>query len=275
VASDQPGIAAPNGDGTAVAAAARAGEPDRYLAALLAPPPQRDALLALAAFAAELHRIPRLIVREPLMGEIRLQWWRDALALAEGRRTGHEVADAVRQAARSHGLPAPLLEGLIDARALELAAGPFADDRSLQDFLWSTEGALFALAARVLGHPPSAGAEVACRASGEAYGMARLLLSLPRSLAQGRIPLSQTEIAKAGATAHELLAGTAGAKVGGLLGAYRVQICHSLVRARRLAAQLPRRTRIAFLPLALVKPYSGRRSGRAASPCARRPVSRS
>jgi phytoene synthase len=85
--------------------------------------------------------------------------------------------------------------------------------------------------------------------------MARLLFTLPHSLAQGRIPLSQEEIAKAGATVHALLAGTVGAQVSGLLGAYRAHIAQSLVSARRLAAQLPRRARIAFLPLALVGPY--------------------
>jgi phytoene synthase len=255
VASDQPGIATPGDDGTAVAAAARAGEPDRYLAALLAPPPEREALLALAAFAAELARIPRLVVREPLMGEVRLQWWRDALGLSEGQRTGYGVADAVRQAVRSYGLPVPLLDGLIEARSLEFGDDPFADDRALQDFLWSTEGAQFALAARVLGLGSGAGVEAACSASGQAYGMARLLFTLPHSLAQGRIPLARTELATAGVTAHELLAGTASTNAAALMGTYRVQIRHSLVVARRLAAQLPRRTRIAFLPLALVRPY--------------------
>jgi phytoene synthase len=215
----------------------------------------RRCSLALAAFAAELARIPRLVVREPLMGEVRLQWWRDALALGEGERTGHGVADAVRQAVHNYNLPVPLLDGLIEARCLELGGGPFADDPALQDFLWSTEGALFALAARVLGVPSGAGVEAACRASGQAYGMARLLFTLPRTLAEGRIPLSQTGIATAGVAPNQLPSGVAGTKVARLLGTYRVQIRHSLVSARRLASQLPRRTRIAFLPLALVKPY--------------------
>jgi 15-cis-phytoene synthase len=253
--NDEPGIATPSGDAAAVAEAARAGEPDRYLAALLAPPAEREALLALAAFAAELARIPWLAVREPLMGQIRLQWWRDALALPEGERAGHGVADAVRQAARRYGLAPSLLDAPIDARALELGGGPFADDRELGDVLWGTEGALFALAARVLGHAPGAGLDAACSAAGRAYGLARLLFSLPHSLAHGRMPLPQTAMANAGVSAHELLAGNAGAAVGRLLDGCRLQIRHSLVSARRLVAQLPRRTRIAFLPLALVAPY--------------------
>jgi phytoene synthase len=265
--TDAPGSAAPQDDAAAVAEAARAGEPDRYLAALLAPPPEREALLALAAYAAELARIPLLVVREPMMGAIRLQWWRDALALAEGERAGHAVADAVRRAARRYGLDAPLLETPIDARALELGGGPFAGERELGDFLRGTEGTLFALAARVLGHlPADAGLEAACGAAGQAYGMARLLFSLPHSLAQGRLPIPQADMTRAGVSAHALLAGTAGPETGRLLAGYRLQIRNSLVSARRLAARLPRRTRIAFLPLALVGPYvraqerAGRRS---------------
>ena len=72
--------------GDPVIASARSGEPDRYLAALLAPPAARADLLALAAFASELARVPSLVTREPTMGEIRLQWWRDALAARPARR---------------------------------------------------------------------------------------------------------------------------------------------------------------------------------------------
>jgi 15-cis-phytoene synthase len=239
----------------AVAAAAKTGEPDRYLAALLAPPRQREGLLALAAFAAELARIPRLVVREPMMGEVRLQWWRDALAQAEGERTGHPGADAVRQAARRFALPAALLDGMIEARALELGSAPFADEAALDDYLWHIEGGQFALAARVVGLPAGADVDTACRFSGQAYGAARLLLELPRSLSLGRIPLSQAQMAQAGVGAHELLAGVGGAEVAGLLAACRARIGESLAVARRFVHQQSPAARIAFLPLALVGPY--------------------
>jgi phytoene synthase len=252
-------------DGAAIAAAARAGEPDRYLAALLAPPAQRHALLALAAFAAELARIPLLVVREPAMGEIRLQWWRDALELPQGLRTGHAVADAVRAAAQTHHLPAALLEGLTEARATQLSSDPLPNEEALHAYLWKTEGALFALSARVLGLAENAETEAACRASGHAYGLARLLLDLPRSLAQGRIPLAQTHLAAAGIAAQELLAGEGGAKLASLVHALQAQIRGSLATARQFATRLPRPGRVAFLPLALVGPYlrAFERSGRA------------
>ena len=126
---------------TEVAALARAGEPDRYLAALLAPPPQREALLALAAFAAELARIPRRAVREPFMGEVRLQWWRTALGLDDGGGDsgGHAVAVAMRAAVRSHDLPGATLNDMIDAQVHELRQAPFQDDAAVKMVLHTCE----------------------------------------------------------------------------------------------------------------------------------------
>ena len=141
--------------GDAVAASARAGEPDRYLAALLAPPSARHHLLALAAFSSELARVPSVVTREPMMGEIRLQWWRDALepagSLARDRQPDRRCR--ARRCARPRS-PAPLLLDVIDARALDLADEPVADDAELHDYLWKSEGALFALAAGILGREP-------------------------------------------------------------------------------------------------------------------------
>lgn len=58
---------------------------DRYLACLLAPREKRHSLACLYAFYAEIARI-RDVIREPLPGEIRLQWWRDLLESRSGAR---------------------------------------------------------------------------------------------------------------------------------------------------------------------------------------------
>jgi hypothetical protein len=63
----------------AVRASARLNAPDRYYAALFAPAAVRDDLIALAAFCGEIARIGRQ-VSEPVMGEIRITWWRDPCA---------------------------------------------------------------------------------------------------------------------------------------------------------------------------------------------------
>ena len=128
---------------------ARAGEPDRYLAALLAPPPARLHLLALAAFSSELANVSAAVTREPVMGEIRLQWWRDSLAPGVAP-TGNPIADALRAAIAEASLPRPVLLDVIDAHALDLNPQPLESDADLDAYLQRTEGALFGLAARIL-----------------------------------------------------------------------------------------------------------------------------
>ncbi len=246
----------PTAAADAVVASARAGEPDRYLAALLAPPAARSGLLALAAFAGEIARVPYIASSEPAIGEIRLQWWRDALQPAdEAARTGNPIADALRAAARSHALPRALLLDIIEARSLDVAGEAMADDAALHSHLWKSEGALFALAGRILAPDAEVAIDAAAAASGHAYGLTRLLLDLPRTLSRGRVPLPQSRLAAAGVTRPELLAAEDGRKVTNLLAGLRDEVRTSLVMSRQCVANLPREARTAFLPLALVQSY--------------------
>src|SRR3569623_2664134 len=75
-----------------LAASVRAADPDRYFSALFAPAPQRPYLYALYAFNAELARVAET-VREPMLGAIRLEWWRvTAEGAANGAPRNHDVA---------------------------------------------------------------------------------------------------------------------------------------------------------------------------------------
>jgi len=242
--------------GEALARSARRGEPDRYLAALLAPPSARAHLLALAAFSSELARVPQAVAREPMMGEVRLQWWRDALAPADGvLRTGNPVADAVRDTVRELDLSRALLADVIEARALELAPSPIADDAELRAYLWNSEGVLFALAAGVLRRRSDLDVQPAAAASGQAYGLARLLLGLPHALARRRLLLPRTRLDAVGASPEALMAGGDARGIAEVLVDLHAEARHSLRAARQHVAKLPRDTRAAFLPLALVEPY--------------------
>jgi phytoene synthase len=233
---------------------ARNGEPDRYLSALLASAEVRPLLLALAAYSAELRHIPEAVKREPMMGEIRLQWWRDTLhALAKGERIGHPVADVLGEGIRDGQLPLGLLLDVTDARAFDLTPGPFANQQALQVYLEHTECTLFLLATRVLG---GAGAtfDLACRAAGEAYGLARLLVDLPHALARGCLRLPVT----AGGSAELALvlrSGRSDDAVRQLLAGLACRARRMLATARQTVHGMPRDMRVAFLPLALVEPY--------------------
>jgi phytoene synthase len=241
----------------AVAAAARSGEPDRYLAALLSPAPARPALLAVAAFSAEIGRVPFIAANEPAIGEIRLQWWREALGQDRAEAlTGSPVADALQAAVVRHDLSRSRLEDMIDARALEVSGEVLPDDGALRDHLWKSDGVAFALAARILAPDiPAQAVERAAAACGHAYGLARLLLRLPHSLSLGRLPLPQSRLDSAGVTQEDLLAAKSGAGVAGLVTGLCRECRAALDAGRRDVADLPRRIRPAFLPLALVEPY--------------------
>lgn len=182
----------------AVRAAARAGERDRYLAALLAPGGLRTDLIALAAFSAELHRA-RDVVREPMMGEIRLQWWRDALpALARGERTANPVADALGAAMLRHNLMPAELEPSIEARSLELQGGH--DEQSVAD----AEAALFTAALLVLGVPAAPASDALCAEAGVAYGVARVAAAPGVRADRGNVARARAALAAATGRLREL-----------------------------------------------------------------------
>src|ERR1700726_4236630 len=91
----------------------RAADKDRFLAALFAPAEHRGALHALYAFNIEIARV-REVIREPLAGEIRLQWWNDAVAgRAAGDVEANPVVAALLAAVARYRLPTEPLTGFI------------------------------------------------------------------------------------------------------------------------------------------------------------------
>jgi phytoene synthase len=123
---------------------------DRYIASLFAPAERRPHLHALYAFDIEIARVGH-VVREALAGEIRLQWWREALA---GRVpdvvAGHPVAAALTETIARCALPPEPLERLIDVRALDLYDDPIATLDELASHARDSASTIFDLAARIL-----------------------------------------------------------------------------------------------------------------------------
>ena len=95
-------------------------DPERFLTCLFAPAERREALFALYAFNQEVAKT-RAIVSEPLLGEIRLTWWREAIAqIYEGTPLQHAVVRALAEAVRAHDLPRAPFDRLIEARGQDL-----------------------------------------------------------------------------------------------------------------------------------------------------------
>lgn len=124
---------------------------DRFLATLFAPAGPREALFALYAFNLEVARIPEM-VSEPLLGAIRLQWWREAIdAIFAGAPPRHVAAAGLADAVRRFGLGRVHFDRLLDARALDLAEQPPADLAALVAYADGSCAALVHLALEALG----------------------------------------------------------------------------------------------------------------------------
>ena len=82
----------------------RTADRDRFLSSLFAPGELRGALHALYAFNVEIARV-RDVAREPLPGEIRLQWWRDVVGGERGEEAAaNPVASALLAVIARHEL---------------------------------------------------------------------------------------------------------------------------------------------------------------------------
>src|ERR1700736_503137 len=169
------------------AALVRAADKDRFIAALFAPAQHRGALHALYAFNIEIARV-REIIREPLAGEIRLQWWSDAIAgEAAGDAQANPVAAALLAAVERYRLPSELLTALIAARRFDLYDDPMRDLADFNDYARATSSAVIELSARVLNEDDMPGLGRLALHAGLGYAIAGLLQAFPIHAARGQL----------------------------------------------------------------------------------------
>lgn len=160
-----------------LAAFVRQYDRDRFAIAMLAPEHRRENLFALYAFNYELAKV-RESVREPMMGRVRLQWWRDTLAeIAAGQPPRrHEVAEPLARIIRAHHLSQSTLTRMIDAREQDLMPDPPTTFTQLEDYVEATGGGLNSLALQALAVKDSKGAaQIAARHVGVGYALAGIL----------------------------------------------------------------------------------------------------
>lgn len=174
---------------------ARACDRDRFLAALFAPEGRREALFALIAFNGEIARV-RETVKEPMLGLVRLQWWRDALAAARaGTPPRHPVVEALAEVFAAHDVPDAPFHRLLDARAFDLESEPPEDMSALAAYAEATSSALVELMLHVLGTPE---AMAAGRPLGIAYALSGLMRAVPHDANLGKIFLPRAALRAAG-----------------------------------------------------------------------------
>lgn len=146
---------------------------DRYLSALFLSADRRAPAMALYAFNLEIART-REIVSEPLLGQIRLQWWRETIeGIYAGTPREHPVVEALSSTIGKHDLQRDGLERLIDAREADLDDTPPQDLDALAQYAEATSGELSALVMHCLSEPGGT-AVTAARNVGTAWAIVGL-----------------------------------------------------------------------------------------------------
>ena len=250
----------------------RAEDKDRFLATLFAPERYRRALYALYAFDVEIARV-RAVAREPMPGEIRLQWWRDVFAGAGTREAGgNPVAAALAATVVRYRLPPQMFLDLLEARAFDLYDDPMGSLAELDGYVEKTVSAVMALAAQILsdGHDP--GAKDLIRHAGIAYGIARLLAVFPQHAARRQLYLPLDAMHRQGARAEDAFAGVVTPELRAALAELRRHAGEHLAQAHGAAARMPAAIAPALLPASLVRPMLDRLERRSKDPFAASPL---
>lgn len=235
------------------AALVREADRDRYLATLFAPAQHRDALFALYAFGVEIARV-RDLAREPMPGEIRLQWWREALSgERDGEAAAHPVAAALRTTLTRYGLTADRCVALIDAHSFDLYDEPMATVTDLEIYGIKTQSALFGMATEILGGRGAA-TELVTIDAGIAYAIAGVLYNLFRHAARHQLYLPLDLLNRHGVDRNGIFAGQADESLRAALGDLRALARRHLATAQAQLAAVPPDSLPALLPAALVGP---------------------
>jgi phytoene synthase len=233
----------------------REGDPDRYWATLFAPADKRPVLFALYAFNFEIARV-RESVREAMVGEIRLQWWRDALqGEARGDVRANPVAAALDDTIVKFRLPRRALVDLIDARVFDLYEDPMPTLNDLEGYGGETSSRLIRLATLILADGRDPGGADAAGHAGVAYAITGLLRAFPWHARGGQLYIPKDILDRHGVVREDVVTGRGGPGLLGALADMRAIARRHLGQARTLKGSVRSEVRPAFQPAALVEPY--------------------
>jgi phytoene synthase len=244
----------------------READKDRFLAALFAPADRRGALFAVYAFNIEVARV-RENIREAMAGEIRLQWWRDAIETGAGEARAHPVADALLETIARFTLPVAPFVDLVEARAFDLYDDPMPTSAALEGYAVKTSSALMQIAAAIL-DPPFAVMPDAIREGGRAYALTGLLRAFPIHAARGQLYVPFDVLERHGAHIEDVYAGRDTPQLRAALTEMRQMARTHFENYRRAAGQILPAQASALLPLALVPHTLDRLDRSAATPFA-------
>jgi NADH dehydrogenase [ubiquinone] 1 alpha subcomplex assembly factor 6 len=236
----------------------RAHDRDRFQTALFAPAERREALFALYAFNYEVARV-RESVTQPMLGQIRLQWWREVVAEAYAGAPARQhavagpLADLIGRIApaREH------FERIIDTRECDLADEPPADMAALEDYAEGTSARLLYLVVEALGVTEPA-AVAAAGEVGIVYALAGLLRAMPYHAGAGRSYIPAEFAERAGLDPNDYARRRDSPALRTIAAELAEAAASHLTAARRHTKGPPRGARAALLPAVIADRFLAR-----------------
>lgn len=232
----------------------RIADRDLYLASLLIPNDYRSDITALYAFNAEIARV-RDVVSEALPGEIRLQWWRDAISTSSEEARANPLANILLDVIEKYDLPRESFDKMLLARAFDLYDDPMPNQNDLEGYAGETTSLLFQLASLIAGADQSSKLADACGHAGVAYVLMQIVRDLPRHASRGQLYLPAELLKKSGAERERILNGEMHEGLANALSEMSALCREHRKKAQQAIHELPDNVQPVFLPLALIELY--------------------
>ncbi len=228
---------------------------NRYLSGSLADSKRRQQLFSLYAFDIEINQI-RDKISDAFPGEVRIQWWRDAIT---GNETGgvgnHPIASALISTIENYQLPIDPICNLLEARTFDIYNDPMPTMHDLEGYLGETSSILFQLATHILTSNSFQKLADACGHAGVAYGLTNLLRSFPLHCRRRQLYIPVEIIKKYEVTESDLYNFSNLEGVTNILTEMRNQVRLHIKQLERYLPDIPLPAYPVFLPICLIELY--------------------
>lgn len=193
------------------------------------------------------------MVRDPLPGEIRLQWWRDLVeGDARGDALANPLAAGLMAAIEANALPRKAFSDMLEARVFDLYDDPLETRTALEGYSGETASMLIQLAALVLSPEVAPSVAETAGHAGVAQAMAGMLLLMPLHRRRGQVYVPLDMLSAVGLDRDSFLAGEDRQRIAAAIDIFAGVALEHLQKAR--TTKIPPAVFAAFLPVALAGP---------------------
>ena len=151
---------------------------DRYLVTLFCEKSKLRGLFALLAFHVEVAKT-RESISDPMLGEIRLQWWKEAIdGIVSGKLREHPVIAELAIAVKCYDLPIESLYRLVEIRKSEIYDQAPQTLSGLVEYAKRSSGALHGLCCHILNKDAAPARRAAVENVGTAWGLMGIIRAI-------------------------------------------------------------------------------------------------